>query len=75
MYHLQRYAAAMVILEPLYRNIEPIDEVRGFFNWSFHTPGPCMRMILELGLGVTPSCSLGANNLCVRRQLHYGCAF
>ncbi|KAG0558635.1 hypothetical protein KC19_10G042700 [Ceratodon purpureus] len=26
MYHLQRYAAAMSILEPLYRNIEPIDE-------------------------------------------------
>uniref|UniRef100_A0A7I4AY17 CCR4-NOT transcription complex subunit 10 n=1 Tax=Physcomitrium patens TaxID=3218 RepID=A0A7I4AY17_PHYPA len=26
MYHLQRYAAAMSILGPLYRNIEPIDE-------------------------------------------------
>ena len=33
MYHLQRYAAAMSILEPLYRNIEPIDEVCGFFNY------------------------------------------
>jgi hypothetical protein len=27
MYNLQRYADAMAVLEPLYRNIEPIDEV------------------------------------------------
>lgn len=27
MYNLQRYADTMAVLEPLYRNIEPIDEV------------------------------------------------
>lgn len=26
LYHLQKYAAAMSVLEPLFRNIEPIDE-------------------------------------------------
>nr|PNR48509.1 hypothetical protein PHYPA_012986 [Physcomitrium patens] len=37
MYHLQRYAAAMSVLEPLYRNIEPIDETAAL--------GVCLLML------------------------------
>lgn len=42
MYHLQRYAAAMSVLEPLYRNIEPIDEVG-----HLHLCPPLFSLCLE----------------------------
>ncbi|CAK9238131.1 unnamed protein product [Sphagnum troendelagicum] len=34
MYHLQQYADAMSVLEPLYSNIEPIDEACSNLLWS-----------------------------------------
>jgi hypothetical protein len=34
MYHLQQYADAMSVLEPLYSNVEPIDEACSNLLWS-----------------------------------------
>ena len=36
MYNLQRYADAKAVLEPLYRNIEPIDEVHCSCSYLFY---------------------------------------
>jgi hypothetical protein len=47
MYHLQQYADGMSVLEPLYRNIEPIDEVCSKLLWiscafwQLHLCFPC----------------------------------
>lgn len=46
MYHLQRYAAAMAVLEPLYRNIEPIDEVCYSYIYASFFPSPLLPSFL-----------------------------